>query len=196
MPSMRESFDSWRKSPTQVMAIGLGVLLIGLSLWLGATARRTSARLAAKSAAWLQTANELATIQQQFRVPTSTESAALIAESARMGALGVPKSDKVELLGSLGRLAEACGLQRVRTLAVKAPDSTYVPPRSIVAQPVSAADYAVTLEFTGSFAGLAQFVSSLPPSVALSRVRAARNGLGTRYHVLLSVYELNGDSAG
>ena len=33
-------------------------------------------------------ANQLATLQQRFRVPSSLESAALIAESARLGALG------------------------------------------------------------------------------------------------------------
>jgi hypothetical protein len=97
----------------------------------------------------------------------------------------------------IARLAEASSLVEVRVNSQSGADSAFIPPRVIVADPISPAAYTLTLDFTGSFAGLVQFVSTLPPSVSVSRLGAARNGERVLYHIVLSVYELpNGNNAG
>jgi hypothetical protein len=114
-----------------------------------------------------------------------------------MGALGVVAADRVSLMEYLASLADASALTEVRVNFKAGSDSAFVPPRVIGGEPINPAAYSVTLDFTGSFAGLVQFVSNLPPSVSVSRVGAARNGGHTAYHVSLSVYELpNGTSGG
>jgi hypothetical protein len=198
MASFSESFGRWRRErPNQLPTLAVGFFILAASIWVGFQARSVAVGLAKKGAGWQQTADQLATLQQQFRVPSSSESAALIAESARMGALGVPVTDRVSLMEYIARLADASALSEVRVNFKAAKDTVFIPPRSIGADPINPAAYSVTLDFTGSFAGLVQFVSSLPPSVSLSRVGAARNGGHTAYHVLLSVYELpNGNNGG
>lgn len=198
MPSFSESFGRWRRErASQLPPVAVGFLVLAASAWVGFQARSVAADLARKNAGWQQTAAQLATLQQQFRVPTSFESASLISESARMGALGVAASDRVSLMEYLAGLADASALTEVRVNFKARTDSAFIPPRVIGSEPINPAAYSVTLDFTGSFAGLVQFVSSLPPSVSVSRVGAARNGGHTAYHVLLSVYELpNGTSGG
>jgi hypothetical protein len=196
MPSLNDTLRGWiRDNPIRLLSIGVAVLVIGVSLWVGIQARQATKELAQKRAAWKRMSEDLADIRQQFRVPSSTEAAALIAESRQMAALGVPKTDRLALLESIGRLAEACSLLQVRVSATPT-DSLIIPPRAIGAQTIGPAGYAVTLEFAGSFAGVVQFVSSLPPSVSVSLLRGARQGAATLYHVVLSVYELDANNAG
>jgi len=186
-----------RESPNRLAALALGVVVIAASIWVGLQAKSVAAELAQKGTAWQQTASQLAALQQQFRIPSSFESAALLNEAGRTGALGVPPSDRVSLMEYLARLADASALSEVRVNFKAGMDSAYIPPRLIGADPISPAAYSVTVDFTGSFVGLVQFVSSLPPSVAVSRLGAARNGGHTAYHVILSVYELpNGNNGG
>jgi hypothetical protein len=190
MATSTESLRQWNTDhPNQAPTLGVGLLVIALSLWVGFQARSTAAELAKKQLDWQRTAEQFAMLQQQFRLPTSTESAALIAESARMGALGVPSSERVSLMELLVNLSEASGLTDVHVSFVTG-DTSFLPPRTIGADPVNRASYGVALEFTGGFAGLVQFVNSLPPSVSLSRLGAARHGEQTAYHIFLSVYEL------
>jgi hypothetical protein len=197
MASSTGSIGRWsRDNPTQTLAAAVAMLVIGLSLWVGIQARRASRELTSRKAVWQQASNQLATVQQQFRVPSSMESAALISESSRMGALGVSPADQLTLIESIGSLAEACGLARVRVNSAPVTDTLFAPPRSIGSQNLKPASYAVTLEFTGSFAGLVQFVSSLPPSVSVSRIGAGRGSGSTAYHLVLSVYELDANSSG
>lgn len=198
MAPLSESVRRWqRERPNQLAALALGVVVIAASTWVGLQARLAAAELGQKGAAWQQTAGQLAALQQQFRIPSSFESAALITESTRTGALGVPASDRVSLIEYLARLADASALSEVRVNLKAGMDSAFIPPRLIGVDPISPAAYSVTVDFTGSFVGLVQFVSSLPPSVAVSRLGAARNGGHTAYHVVLSVYELpNGNNGG
>ena len=185
-----------RDNPNQLLAIGVAAIVLVASLIVGILARRATAELAQKRGGWEEASNQIATVQQQFRVPTATESAALIAESGRMGALGVPEAEKVNLLDSIGRLAEACSLTQVRVRAASPPDSIFVAARAIGTQTINPAGYAVIVEFSGGFAGLVQFVSNLPPSVSITRLGAARHGSATMYQLVLSVYELNVNTAG
>lgn len=198
MAPLAESVRQWqRERPNRLPALALGVVVIAASIWVGLEARSVAASLGQRGAAWQQTASQLAALQQQFRLPSSFESAALITESARAGALGVPANDRVSLMEYLARLADASALSEVRVNFKAGMDSAFIPPRLIGADPISPAAYSVTVDFTGSFVGLVQFVSSLPPSVAVSRLGAARNGGHTAYHVVLSVYELpNGNNGG
>lgn len=180
-----------RSNPNQLLAVGLSVAVIAGSVWIGAKAKTAAAELSAKRAAWEQTSNQLATVQQQFRVPTATESAALLAESSRMGALGVPPEEKFNLVEAVGRLAEAAALRSIRVNAMEAPDSLFLPERSLPGSRIKSADYVLVVEFAGSFAGAVQFVSSLPPSVLVARMNAGQRGGMAAYSMILSVYELD-----
>jgi len=179
---------------TLLFANAVAVLLIGLSLWVGLRARAATAALSARRMTWEVSANELATVQQQFRAPTATESAALISESNRMSALGVPAEEKLNLVDMIGRLAEACALEAVRVNVIAAPDSVFVPERQVFGNAVKPAGYAVAVEFAGSFANAQKFVSNLPPSVTVSRLSGARQRAGAAYQLILSVYESNANS--
>lgn len=198
MASFSDSFRRWRSDrPKQIPVLAVGFFILLASVWVGLQSRSTSAELVKKAAAWQQIADQLATLQQEYRVPSSSESAALIAESARLGTLGVPSTERVSLMEFLARLADASTLSEVRVNFKAGKDSAFIPPRSIGPELISPAAYSVTIDFSGSFAGLVQFVSSLPPSVSISRLGAARNGGHTAYHVVLSVYELpNGNNGG
>ena len=117
----------WLKSsPNQILVIAVGLLVLGLSGWTGWRARTVAGDLTTRRTAWEDAASQLATVRQQFRVPTSTESAALVAESSRMGTLGVPAGDKLTLIDWLGRLAEACALGAVRVNSVARSDSAWM----------------------------------------------------------------------
>lgn len=183
----------WAKAnPNQLIAAAVAALVIGISGWVGLKARAASAELSTKRVAWEAAAGQLATVQQQFRIPTSTESASLVAEASRMGALGVPADDKLGLVDLVGRLAEACNLGGVRVNSVAALDSVHVADRQVAGTTIRKADYALAVEFVGSFANAQKFVSNLPPSVSVSRLGAMRRDGGTMYQLVLSVYELDG----
>ena len=195
MATSAESFSRWRRErPNQLPAFVLATLVLGASLWVGLQAKSLAQELDKKKVGWQQTADQLATVRQQFRVPSSSESSALLAESARMGVLGVPASERVSLMELVARLADASGLSNVRVNFRAGVDSAFVPPRTIGTDAINPAGYLLNVDFTGSFAGLVQFVSSLPPSVSVSRLGAGRSGDRAAYHILLAVYELpNGD---
>jgi hypothetical protein len=188
-------FSRWAQANQTVLLAGaVATLVIGLSAWIGIRARAAESMLSARLATWEVSARELATVQQQFRAPTAKESAALIAESSRMSALGVPPDEKLNLVDMLGRLAEACALQTVRVNVVPVPDSGFVPQRQVFGNSVKPATYAVAVEFAGSFSNAQKFVSSLPPSVTLLRLGAARQRTGAIYQLILSVYETDAHS--
>jgi hypothetical protein len=171
--------------------MGVALLIVGLSAWIGTRASAVAGDLRSKRSTWESTANQLASVQQQFRVPSTTESAALLAESSRMGALAVPAEEKLNLVDMIGRLAEASALTSVRVNAIAASDSAVVPDRQIAGAQIKPAEYAIAVEFAGSFASARRFVSSLPPSVLLSRLTAVRRDGGVLYQLILSVYELD-----
>jgi hypothetical protein len=190
-----QSVSRWvRANPNQLLGIGVAALVLGMSGWMGTRARSVAADLSSKRSAWNATASQLATVQQQFRAPSSTESASLIAESSRMGALGVRPGDKLSLVDMMGRLAEACALTAIRVNTVPASDSAFVVSRQLSGVPIKPADYALAVEFVGSFANAQKFVSSLPPSVSLWRLTATRRTGGALYQLVLSVYELDANS--
>jgi hypothetical protein len=180
-----------RGNPNQLITVAVSVLVIGLSGWIGLKARAAGDSLAKSRRAWEDVANQLATVRQQFRVPTSSESAAIISESSRMGALGIPNAEKLNVLDAVGRLAEACALGDVRVSAIAVSDSSYAADRQVAGINIKHADYAVAVEFAGSFANAVKFVSSLPPSVSLARMSAAKRNGASQYYLVLSVYELD-----
>ena len=155
----------WLKSsPNQILVIAVGLLVLGLSGWTGWRARTVAGDLTTRRTAWEDAASQLATVRQQFRVPTSTESAALVAECA----------------GRVNSVARS--------------DSAWVGDRQVAGATIRPAEYVLSVEFAGSFANARKFVSSLPPSVSLSRLTAARRDGATVYQLILSVYELDANS--
>lgn len=191
----RQQLSAWmRSNPNRLLGIGVAVLIMALATKVGLKARGVARDLSSRKAAWNLTASRLATVQQQFVVPTTTESSALIAESSQMGALGVPPAEKLTIVDMVGRLAEACALRSVRVNSVARSDSAFVPDRKVGTSRINPAEYALAVEFVGGFADAQKFVSSLPPSVSLSRMAATRREGGTQYQLILSVYQLDANS--
>src|ERR1043165_7093708 len=186
------SFTNWRREhPDQVLLVVFSTFTLATSIWLGWQANLVRAGMGASTASWRRAADQFETARQQFHVPTSSESADLLRESANLGALGVPASERINLMELVSRLADAAALRNVRVnFRPGGGDSVYLPPRVIGTTSINAAAYSVSVEFTGSFVGLVKFVSSLPPSVSVSRMGAARRSGGASYHLLLGVYEV------
>ena len=183
-----------KPSPNQVLTLGVLLLVFGLSAGTGLRARTTATNLAMNRRSWESTAAQLSTVQQQFRLPTSNESSALIAEAGRMSALGVSAQDKLGLINMLGHLAEAMSLSSVRVSTVPVPDSAVIPARLVVGSSIKPASYAIAVEFVGRFADAQKFVSSLPPAVSLLHLSASRRDGGAQYKLVLSVYEIDANS--
>lgn len=180
-----------RERPDQLLLLVISAFTLVVSIWLGWQASMARKRLASSAASWRRTADQLATVRQQFHLPSSSESADLLRESASLGVLGVVPTERVSLMELVTKEADASALQDVRVNFRPAiGDSVYLPPRNVGRSPISAAGYSLSVEFTGSFAGLLKFVSSLPPSVSVSRIGASRRANGAAYHVLLGVYEV------
>jgi hypothetical protein len=195
----RASLTRWAKEhPLQPFIATLAVVVLASSAWVGVQSAVARKQLAGAIASWQNASNQLATVRQQFRLPSSTESADLLREASGLGALGVPTTERVSLIELVSRLAEGSQLQDVR-VAFRPPvaaDSGFVPSLAVGSVTVEQAGYAISLDFTGSFSGLMQFVSILPPSLSISRMGAARQGDRGTYHVLLAVYEIqNGGDA-
>jgi len=199
MASERTAFARWsRENPLHPYVGLLAVVSLVASAWIGIQSIKARQQLSATTSTWKRAAEDLATTRQQFRMPTGTESDAILRESAAIGSLGVPADDRVSLMELVSRLAEASDLRDIH-VAFQQPvssDSGFVPPRTIGSKSIDQAAYSISLDFSGGFSGLMQFVSSLPPSLLVSRLGAARQGDRGSYHVLLVVYELhNGDGA-
>ena len=196
MAATLAQFNSWHRSnPGVLVRVGMALLIGGAAAWVGWQARTATNLLNLKRQAWASAAGQIATVRQQFQVPSAQEAAAVIAESAQSGSLGVPNGERLTLVDAVGRLAEACGLANVRVTPTKGTDSVYVPARMIGSKALPAADYVIDLRANGSFAGLVQLVSTLPPSVTVSRLRAFRQGQTAAYELLLSVYRLDVEQA-
>jgi hypothetical protein len=185
----------FKENPDHLLMMGTSILVIGLAIFVGGKARAAERDLQQKRSGWEQAANQLATVQQQFRAPTGTESSALLAEGSRLGTLGVQPDDKLGLIDAVGHLAESAGLTDVQVNTKASTDSVYASDRSIPGSSVRKADYALTVDCDGGFAAAVQFVSTLPPSVSVSRFYAARAAPGARYRIILSVYELDAKPA-
>ena len=175
----------------QLLGVGVFTLVIVLSGWMGLRARSTMRDLSTSRRAWDATASQLSTVQQQFRLPTTSESSALMAEASRMSALGITADEKLGLVDLLGRLAEAMSLSSVRVNVVPVADSAVIPARQVVGSSIRPASYALAVEFVGRFADAQKFVSSLPPSVSISSLTAIRREGAARYSLILSVYEID-----
>jgi hypothetical protein len=187
----------WRREqPNQLFVLIVAIAVLTGSMWVGGKSRVAAERLAAKRPAWQKAADDVAILRQQFRLPSSKETAALVAESGHLTALGVTSSERVSLMELVARIADDARLSNVHVSFKAGTDSSFVPARAIGASTLNTASYSIVVDFSGSFAGVVQFVSNLPPSVSVSRLSASRQDNRAAYHILLSVYELpDGDSA-
>src|SRR2546423_7875893 len=159
MAPLSQSFSRWRREhPNQLFAVLLPIAVVAGSIWVGAKARAATSRLTVKRPAWQSSADELATIRQQFRLPTSGETAALLAESGHVATLGVPPSERVSLMELVARVADDAKLSDVHVSFKAGTDSAYVAPRTIGASTLSAAPYSIVVDVSGGFASLVEFV--------------------------------------
>src|SRR3954469_17314880 len=102
MSSAARMASGGKANPNLALALAVALLVIGLSGWIGMRARTATHNLVTSRGTWETTAAQLATVQQQFRVPSTTEASALVAEASRMSALGVPSDEKLSLVDMLG----------------------------------------------------------------------------------------------
>jgi hypothetical protein len=197
MAAMSQGLLRWRRErPNQLFVLIVAIAVLAGAIWVGGKSRLASSRLAAKKPAWQKVADDLANLRQQFRLPSSRETAALVAESGNVAALGVPFSERVSLMELVARVADDARLSDVHVSFKAGTDSSFVPARAIGASTLNVAPYSIIVDISGSFAGVVQFVSNLPPSVSVSRLSASRQDNRAAYHILLSVYELpDGDNA-
>jgi hypothetical protein len=197
MAPISQGLVRWRREqPNQLFVLIVAIAVLAGSMWVGGKSRVAAERLAAKRPAWQKAADDVAILRQQFRLPSSKETAALVAESGHLTALGVTSSERVSLMELVARIADDARLSNVHVSFKAGTDSSFVPARAIGASTLNTASYSIVVDFSGSFAGVVQFVSNLPPSVSVSRLNASRQDNRAAYHILLSVYELpDGDSA-
>lgn len=173
------------------LSVVAALIVIVAALLVGLQVRGTATEVESRQTAWTQAASNFSAVQNQFQAPTPRESAALIAESSRLSALGVADGEQLSLMGAISRLAEEASLLNVRVSSVPAFGSIHPAKRRVAGVAITPAGYEIAVEFEGSFARAVQFMSSLPASVAMSRITASRRPGPPAYQVFLSVYQLD-----
>jgi hypothetical protein len=160
---------------------------VALSLLVGLDAGRATAAAREAKSRWNSAAIQAAEAQRRGR-PVSDGRLVL---GGDFSTLGVAPAGKSRLIDEVGRLARSNSLTSVMVTAVSHPEGLFTPVRRLGATQIEGAPYALAVEFVGRFADARKFVNSLPPSVSLWRLDAARSEGGARYLLILSVYELN-----
>lgn len=174
--------------------LALGLIAIAAFIVVGLAAGRASAATRAAAERWKVAAAQIADAQRRSGVAAARDSARLMAEAREANALGIAPAEKSLIVGHIERLARSGSLTSVRVVATPSPQGTVVPARSLAGQALRPASWSIAVEFVGRFADARKFVISLPPSVSISRLNAARVADGARYQIVLSVYELNASS--
>lgn len=181
------------RDPSLVRRIAAGccVLIVALSAMVGARAGEASRQLAEKRSAWIAAEGQVVALQKKFQAPSTAESKLLVAEAASLSNIAASPDDELRLVDSLSRLARGAGVGALQIDVVAASPSPAVPVGDFGGIRLRRARYDLAVNFAGGFAEAGKFVNSLPPSVRVSRLEAVRQRDGARYHLILSVFELN-----
>ena len=173
------------------IAAGCCLLIVALSAMIGVRAGEVSTQLEERRSAWLATEAQIAALKKSFQAPTTAESKLLVAEAASLSSIAASRDDELRLVDSLSRLARGVGLGALQIDVVAASADSAAPVPDIEGIRLRRARYDLAVDFAGGFAEAGKFVNSLPPSVRVSRLKAVRQRDGARYHLILSVFELN-----
>jgi hypothetical protein len=174
------------KYAAQSAALGVAVLAIVVSLVVGGAARRQRSVVNTRLTALRTASSEVSSFRSAFRPSASDPTVLRLPDSL---ATSVDRSARVSLAQQIASSAETLGLNAVRVRFVPV-DSTSPPPtpQTESTTPV-VADYALSVECSGTLGNVLSLVNHLPPSVALQRlVAGSKNGIAV-YVITLAVIE-------
>jgi hypothetical protein len=169
----------------------VAIAVVGASLWIGLSARGAAATLTARRLDWAEAARSIESARRELSAASAGEIEVARKAEGERRQLGVAAAESAALLDSLGRLARAAGLTDVGVSRVLGDGSPRRSDATLAAAGLRRAGYAVVVDFTGGFADVVKFVSTVPSSVSLSQFTGARQPGRARYQVLFSVHELD-----
>ncbi len=103
--------------------------------------------------------------------------------------LGASPDSRLTLLEVITRRAERNGLKNVRVSLIGVDSVPAIPRVSAPPITIKIADYAILVEFKGSFAATRTFLATLPPAVGVQQISISRSGAGIGTRATLTVYE-------
>lgn len=170
--------------------VAVGALIaIGAAIWIGHDAYTQAAALSQegqrleamrKSAdVWLGT----------FEPASSTEAQEWQQIQSALQRLGEAPDSRLTLLEVITRRAERMGLRNVRVSIIGTDSVPPIPRASAPPLTLKVADYAILVEFKGSFAATRTFLATLPATVGVQRISISRTGAATGTRATLTVYE-------
>ncbi len=175
----------------RLQAVGVALLVLGASYWIGKQSRTHVAPLTKQLSDLRATNDKLIQWERGFRGPDSAEAAQIRMDTASVHLIAVPAGSRMQVAQLVARQADQAGLSQVQLSFSPPPDSGDVPPRGRVGDiPISVATHVVNVECTGSFAAAMKFVSHLPPSLTITRLGVHTEPAGAKYRLVLSVYEV------
>jgi len=175
----------------QSEALGISVLAILISVWLGTSARRQAAPLVTEHDRLRAAQREISDFRASFR-PASPgeEAAARIPDSL---AMTVSHDARIALAQRIAQQAERSGLGNVRVRFAAADTASQPRAPQLVDGSAQVAAYSMVVEGDGGFATALSLVRQLPPAVALQRMTADRTKSGVvHYTLVLAVFESAG----
>jgi hypothetical protein len=196
MPSKDELQETFRRNRPFVEQIAAAVLVASVAVVLGLRARDRFIAIRLQQGRVSAEITAISRFRQAFRSAPNGRDSLRVAAASDSVVLGVPRRLRLSLAQTVALAAEEAGLRDVR-IRFGGTDTAYVPPRSASGpSPVVVADYTVSLECSGGFADVLTFVSKLPVTVSLSRLRAAREPGNARGHFFLTfaVYQSANDN--
>ena len=179
------------RGATERLVVAVFVAAVALALGRQAHARLSPLRL--QEAHLASVAANVRQFRSSYRTPTAQEEK-LFATRPDTTTLGIGRDSRLALVQRIAMEAEEAGLRDVQ-VRFAGTDSAFVPPRTLLGSPdLPVANYAISLDCTGSFADLLMFVSRLPVAVSVSRLRSQRlesagGSVAGGYSLILAVYE-------
>lgn len=166
------------------------LIAIGAAVWIGRDAY-------AQAAALSQEGQRLESMRKGADVWLGTLQPASSIEAqewqqiqASLQQLGAAPDSRLTLLEVITRRAERMGLRNVRVSIVGVDSLPPVPRSSAPPVTLKVAEYAILVEFKGSFAATRTFLATLPPPVGVQRISISRSGGAIGTSATLTVYEM------
>jgi hypothetical protein len=169
---------------------------IGTALWVGRDAYKQAAELSAQGQA-LEARRKSADVWLSTLQPaTNAESQDWFRIESALQQLGASPDSRLTLLEVVTRRAERAGLNNVHVSFTPTDSVPPIPREGAAPVTIKVADYAILVDFRGSFAATRAFLASLPATVGVQRVTITRSGQTVGTRAVLTVYEavVNGPS--
>ena len=178
-----------RRAVVGVLAVGIALVTVGG--WVGLSAQRARGRLAVDAARLEGEVARLDRWQREFRPVSLSEAAGWRPVEASLASLGVAPSEQVTLAHAVARAAEEAGFTEVRVRFTTRDSGQVVAqrPDRLGRRTLQPASYGLSMNARGSYEGLVRLIGALPPSVAVWRVTAMKDGGAVAYTRALAVFE-------